>query len=218
MRRKGKITNWIDDKGFGFITPSDGGEQIFVHITSFDRTQGRPAAKASVTYELKSDSRGRVRAENVKFSGRSLRRYAAAGWRLSTIAIPLAFLACVVALSLTAELTHEIMWLYLLASPITFLLYAKDKSAAKTNRRRTPENRLHLFALIGGWPGAWVAQQLLRHKSRKRSFRVFFWVTVIINCGALVWISTPEGAQIVKSTLDFASALLPQHTHIEWAK
>lgn len=75
--------------------------------------------------------------------------------------------------------------LYLGASLIAFLAYALDKSAARNRRRRIPERHLHLFSLLGGWPGAWAAQQLLRHKTSKRAFRWVFWATVLVNCGML---------------------------------
>ena len=42
---------------------------------------------------------------------------------------------------------------------------------------------LHGLSLIGGWPGALIAQQVLRHKSRKEEFRFVFWLTVVINVG-----------------------------------
>ena len=70
---------------------------------------------------------------------------------------------------------------------MAFAAYAIDKSAAKGGRRRIPENSLHLLALAGGWPGAFVAQRLLRHKTRKVSFQVVFWLTVVANGGALWW-------------------------------
>jgi uncharacterized membrane protein YsdA (DUF1294 family) len=76
---------------------------------------------------------------------------------------------------------------YLAASSITFIAYAWDKSAAKNGRWRTQESTLHLLSLVGGWPGALVAQKTLRHKSRKQSFQFTFWVTVAINCSALGW-------------------------------
>jgi uncharacterized membrane protein YsdA (DUF1294 family) len=76
---------------------------------------------------------------------------------------------------------------YLAASSITFIAYAWDKSAAKNSRWRTQESTLHLLSLVGGWPGALVAQKTLRHKSRKQSFQFTFWVTVAINCGAFGW-------------------------------
>ena len=54
-----------------------------------------------------------------------------------------------------------------------------------------PENALHLLALAGGWPGALLAQQFLRHKSTKQEFRQVFWVTVLLNIIALVLLATP---------------------------
>lgn len=72
---------------------------------------------------------------------------------------------------------------------LTFLVYAIDKSAAQNGQWRTKESHLHLLSLAGGWPGAWFAQQWLRHKSRKVEFRAVYWVTVVLHCGALgAWV------------------------------
>lgn len=71
----------------------------------------------------------------------------------------------------------------------TFWTYAADKNAAAQRRWRTPESSLHLLSLIGGWPGAWLAQQTLRHKSSKRDFRAVYWLTVVVHCAALAaWV------------------------------
>ncbi len=73
---------------------------------------------------------------------------------------------------------------------LTFVVYAIDKSAAQNGQWRTKESHLHLLALAGGWPGAWFAQQWLRHKSRKVEFRAVYWITVVLHCGALVaWVA-----------------------------
>jgi len=85
---------------------------------------------------------------------------------------------------------------YLVLSLVTFLAYALDKSAAEAGRWRTQESTLHLFGLAGGWPGALLAQQLLRHKSSKREFQAAFWMTVMLNCGALVWLALPYGVDV----------------------
>ena len=77
---------------------------------------------------------------------------------------------------------------YVVASVITFLAYAQDKSAAQHNRWRTKESTLHSLALVGGWPGALLAQKLLRHKSSKASFQRVFWVTVLVNVLAVSWL------------------------------
>ena len=69
---------------------------------------------------------------------------------------------------------------------LTFLIYAMDKSAAQRGAWRTSEGRLHLLALLGGWPAAWWAQQWLRHKSAKSAFRTVYWATVLLNCAGLV--------------------------------
>lgn len=73
----------------------------------------------------------------------------------------------------------------LVLSVITFVAYALDKHAAQTGRRRTPESTLHLLELAGGWPGAWIAQQRLRHKSRKPAYRRAFRAMAMLHCMTL---------------------------------
>lgn len=77
---------------------------------------------------------------------------------------------------------------YLVASLICFSVYAFDKAAARSGERRTPERTLLLLGLAGGWPGAVLAQQWLRHKSAKTSFRLKFWATVAVNAGLFVYL------------------------------
>lgn len=73
----------------------------------------------------------------------------------------------------TAVPVHTLLvsW-YLFISLLTLAAYARDKSAARQMRWRTPESHLHLLALLGGWPGAWLGQRLFRHKTKKTGFRV----------------------------------------------
>jgi len=78
-----------------------------------------------------------------------------------------------------------LLW-YLAASVASLLAYGADKSAAQSGRWRVKESTLHMLALVGGWPGALVAQRMFRHKSRKPSFQVGFMITVIVNCALLV--------------------------------
>ena len=73
---------------------------------------------------------------------------------------------------------------------LTFWVYAADKNAARHGRWRVPEKHLHLLSLLGGWPGAWLAQQAMRHKSSKRAFRGVYWLTVVLHCAALIaWVT-----------------------------
>ena len=91
-------------------------------------------------------------------------------------------------------LTNRLSWVvapwYLALSAVTFVVYGIDKNSAQRNGWRVPERILQFLAFTGGWPGAWIAQQVLRHKTSKRSFQIEFWICVIVNLlllGALVW-------------------------------
>ena len=63
----------------------------------------------------------------------------------------------------------------------TMILYAWDKRKARQGGWRVPEKRLHLLSLLGGWPGALLAQRMLRHKTVKTRFRIVFWLTVLAH-------------------------------------
>ena len=54
-----------------------------------------------------------------------------------------------------------------------------DKRKADSGEWRTPENTLHLFELLGGWPGAFLAQRIFRHKTAKLSYQIVFWLIVM---------------------------------------
>ncbi|KGQ17927.1 Cold-shock DNA-binding domain protein [Lysobacter dokdonensis DS-58] len=75
-----------------------------------------------------------------------------------------------------------------LMSGFAFLIYWMDKAAAQRQGRRVAENSLHLLALLCGWPGALLAQGLLRHKTQKMAFQLVFWLTVIANVGVMGWL------------------------------
>lgn len=78
-------------------------------------------------------------------------------------------------------------------SIVTYAIYALDKSAAREGRHRVPERTLHLLALLGGWPGALLAQRRLRHKCGKAPFLAVFRLTALVNVALLVWLCWPAG-------------------------
>jgi uncharacterized membrane protein YsdA (DUF1294 family)/cold shock CspA family protein len=201
MRYQGRITTWKDDQGFGFITPNGGGEPVFVHIKTFSNRQRRPVGNELVTYELTVDERRRPRAANVTFVGerRIERSTGGSGW--GAFAFVTLFLVFVAGAVFIGKLPTMVLGIYFGASVVAFIAYAMDKTAAEKARWRTQESTLHLFGLIGGWPGALLAQKVFRHKSSKREFQTVFWATVVLNCGALLVYSSPTASRALLSIL-----------------
>ncbi len=76
---------------------------------------------------------------------------------------------------------------YFAVSLVTVGFYAWDKNRARKSGGRTPEITLHLLELLGGWPGALLAQRILRHKNLKVSYQVTFWLIVLLHLGAWAW-------------------------------
>jgi len=171
---------------------------VFVHVRSFSNRRRRPVGKEVVTYELHRDERGRPRAEKVAFAGDRV----PPARRHGRVTVPQVFagvFACLVAGGVVAgKLPWILLAWYLAVCVVTFFAYALDKSAARDGKWRTQESSLHLLSLAGGWPGALLAQQWLRHKSKKQSFQSVFWVTVLLNCAALGWLVSPHGAAILE--------------------
>jgi cold shock CspA family protein len=67
MRLSGTLTSWKDDRGFGFIAPTHGGAELFVHISAMPRDGVRPIAGEKLTYELGRGKNGKPQAINVQF-------------------------------------------------------------------------------------------------------------------------------------------------------
>jgi uncharacterized membrane protein YsdA (DUF1294 family) len=76
-----------------------------------------------------------------------------------------------------------------LLSIISYLTYRNDKRAAEQRGWRTPENCLHVLSLFGGWPGAMIAQNHLRHKSSKPGFRTVFYITIFLNIATIGYLT-----------------------------
>ncbi|MBT3880757.1 MAG: DUF1294 domain-containing protein [Candidatus Scalindua sp.] len=202
MHAKGKITSWNEERGFGFITPDTGGKQLFVHVKSFNNRNRRPEINQLITYSLSIDKQGRPYAVKAVLAGvRSPQKTKRKNTSLSVIGAAI-FLIIVSISVLTAKIPLVILVIYMVTSLLTFIIYLVDKSAARRGAWRTKENTLHVLSLAGGWPGALIAQQKLRHKSKKQSFRFIFWVTVLLNCGAFVWLFTPNGTATLQSLID----------------
>jgi uncharacterized membrane protein YsdA (DUF1294 family)/cold shock CspA family protein len=197
MRTKGKITFWKDEKGFGFITPSSGEKQVFVHTNSFINSGRSPRVGQLVEFSLSTDRQGRPCAirvtrprEKLPRDKRNDKRIYVLGAVFFLIGVGLAVLA--------GALPFQVLLVYLVASAITYAFYSLDKSAARSGAWRTQETTLHGLSLIGGWPGALIAQQILRHKSKKEDFRFVFWLTVVINIGVFLWLFTASGSDILQ--------------------
>lgn len=89
------------------------------------------------------------------------------------------------------ELLPLLAALYGLMSLVCFFAYYRDKQFAIKGLQRTPEARLHLYELLGGWPGGLLAQRLIRHKNRKPSYQLVFWLIVALHlalAGLVLWL------------------------------
>ncbi len=197
-RHIGVLAEWNDDRGFGFVEA--GGRRTFVHISAFDPAGGRPQSGDFVQFEVGTESDGRpcaVRA--ARLYGRSAqrtRRPARRGAMGAMSFIPVAAVAAYLAVAV--GLLGVTVWCplaYLVLSGVAYLLYAADKRAAVAGEWRTPERTLLLVSLLGGWPGAVVAQQVLRHKNRKTSFQVASWLAALAN--VLVLLALTGGVRLL---------------------
>lgn len=221
MRKQGTIIRWDDTKGFGFIESPQSSAQLFVHIrdwrggskpetnlrVSFEEIHVggkgpramdvRPASErtATPTQSQRATSRTATHAPRRPQGSHSQRRHSSpqqATPPLPAFALMLVWLG----LLIVGVALGRLGWLFLPAALVlnlvTFFIYWQDKFAATKGAWRTAEDTLHLFGLLGGWPGAWFAHQILRHKSSKQAFRNVYWMTAILNVTALgAWVLLP---------------------------
>lgn len=211
MELRGSIKSWNDDKGFGFVTPEAGGPAVFVHISAMrgDRRpqagdgvfyiaskddQGRLRAEHMRLQGLSLDQpairikprTAPARAAKPQNAKRQRQPLSIAAPQNLGIKLMVFALLCAAPLIGAVQLftSHHWVWalaLYPVVSLVTMVVYGYDKYRAMAGQWRTPENTLHLLELLGGWPGALVAQQLYRHKTRKLEYQLAFWGIVLAH-------------------------------------
>lgn len=212
MRRSGTIIQWNDEKGYGFIAPDDHSDDVFLHHRALVDRERRPQSGDRVSYEIGPSGEKGPRAERVTLRPgsapvappvtRSPRRNASgaarrpaapgAGRALSlilTLLLPTNVLGSLWLAATRGFIPPWVSLLYVVMSLLAFSAYALDKLRAQRGKWRISESTLHLFEMAGGWPGAFAAQRLLRHKSRKLSFQVTYWLIVLAHLAFWAWYS-----------------------------
>ena len=181
---KGKITEWDDRKGYGFISMPNGYSRAFLHISAVDEQSRRPRIGDAVKFDSHEENENRHIAFNVTIL---IRKPVTPTIIFCSVYLILAMTA---AFALAANNGMFFIIGNIMVSFITYKAYALDKAAAKNNQWRTPEKTLHCLALLGGWPGALFAQSWLRHKSKKQPFKFILWLMALLNITAFLYIST----------------------------
>jgi uncharacterized membrane protein YsdA (DUF1294 family)/cold shock CspA family protein len=172
--RRAVIVEWKPKSPFGF--GEAGKDRIFLHISNFADRARWPEVGDWVTFVDGQDEVGRPRAEEIVLhvSASTLR------WRH---VLELLLLLCLPTLALPAFEGLLSPWWIIYFVSFTSLAAAvhlwMDKRFAISERSRVPEASLHLFELMGGWPGSFLTQRLLRHKISKKSYQVVFWLIVL---------------------------------------
>ena len=242
MEQRGTLKSWNDQKGFGFIRPEQGGEDVFAHISAV-HGERRPLVGDRVLYVSGRDPQGRLRAEHLRLdapltldqpairqrpgiqrkpaeqqarprataraAGKPARQLVAGNIQQLPLKLVLFGLLCLLPLAGSLLRLGAVLPLaiYAVASLLTFVLYWRDKHSALKDRWRTPETTLHFFELAGGWPGALVAQQVFRHKTRKLSYQLAFWLIVVLH--QAFWIDLLfVGSGFTRERLDWLLRLL----------
>ena len=201
MQKQGTVAKWDDARGFGFIRSPASTADVFFHVRDFHGgSSGAPRQGLAVTFEEiivggKGPRGMAVRPVGVAASSRNPSRRQPRNARADVASSGAGALGVLPLMLVYAAMILWAIWLrklplWVLAvlpalNLATFFAYWQDKYAAEKGRWRIKEDTLHLFSLAGGWPGAYLAQQLLRHKSRKAEFRAAYWATVTLHCGAV---------------------------------
>ncbi|WP_353168024.1 DUF1294 domain-containing protein [Acinetobacter sp.] len=205
MRDQGRLVEWFDDKGYGFIQPNDGlKERVFLHIKDFAQKGPRPIVGCALEYIVQLDGQGRYRAKQVTYlkatqtvhaktnqvNHNKLKARKASSLQPMQI-ICIVYIVALAILSISGWLNGMVLLFISIINVMTYWFYSQDKEAAQFNRRRVPENTLHILACLGGWPAAWLAQQRLRHKTQKQPFRNIYFCTIVFNILLILWLISP---------------------------
>lgn len=170
--REAKIVEWNDGRGFGFLQAGSG--RVFLHRREFAERHKRPEVGDVIRFMVGVDDRGRTCAKEAV--------HVNDGGRFSLAAMFV--LVGLVVLPGYAIYRSGVDWRWAggyaaVMAMVSYVSYALDKKRARAKEWRISEAGLHLAELLGGWPGAFVAQRRLRHKVSKFSYQVVFWMIVL---------------------------------------
>lgn len=201
MRFQGKLTSWNDTKGIGTITWNGSSDRVFVHISAFTDNRKRPVAGDIVIYEVEKDKNGKFKAVKVSFPKSQVHHNAnlQKGGGLFIGAVTLIFFGYLIISIFSHSVPFIAFGIYAVTSLATFTAYCVDKNAAERKQWRIPEKTLHVMALLCGWPGAYAAQRMIRHKTIKEPFQSVFVATVFLNIASFVLYASPRTLNTVLS-------------------
>ncbi len=201
MRDQGRLVEWFDDKGYGFIQPNDASkDRVFLHIKDFARQGPRPIVGCALEYTVLLDGDGRFRAQQVMYLKASQTQKIlpkpknVKGQQQKLKPMQIACIAYILALAvftILGMLSGMVLLFISITNALTYWLYAQDKEAALLGNRRIPEQSLHILSFLGGWPTAWLAQERLRHKTQKQPFRKIYFCTIALNILLILWLISP---------------------------
>ncbi|USE83460.1 DUF1294 domain-containing protein [Acinetobacter tibetensis] len=198
MRDQGRLVEWFDDKGYGFIQPNETNkERVFLHIKDFARPGPRPIVGCALEYMVLLDGQGRFRAQQVTYlkasqTGQKPKAKPTPPQKHSVMQLAgMAYFVVLAVLVIAGLLSGLVLLLICLMNAASYWFYAQDKEAAQLGGRRVPEQTLHVLAFLGGWPAAWLAQQKLRHKTQKQPFRKVYFCTIALNLLLILWLISP---------------------------
>jgi uncharacterized membrane protein YsdA (DUF1294 family)/cold shock CspA family protein len=167
-----KIAEWDRQKGYGFL--QFGQQRIFLHRRDFAEHHKQPAVGDVIRFAVGKDAQGRICAQNAA--------HVNDGGRITLLAVVALTVLLVVPVIALHRLGANFLWVGVYAfvlGCISYGCYAADKRSARQGDWRISEASLHLTELLGGWPGAFLAQRRLRHKVSKSSYLVVFWLIVL---------------------------------------
>ncbi|NJD08083.1 MAG: DUF1294 domain-containing protein [Methylococcaceae bacterium] len=199
-QQKGILVLWNDDKGFGFVRPEGGDKDFFVHISAIKNyhkgLSRRPTTGDTVRFQPDSNAPdgGQRRishaiVEELEAAGATDAAPASAapsGTAFSRIPGLLIKLLAILPVLFSLDVVlryHNPMPLaaYVFMTPLTIMYYAEDKRRALQHLWRIPNVYMHCFEILGGWPGALLAQNAYRHKLKRGTYQNGFWAIVALH-------------------------------------
>ena len=188
-----RIVEWDYQRGYGFLQV--GKRRVFLHRHEFVEHHKRPEVGDAVRFMLGKDAKGRACATNAV--------HVNDGGRITALnVLILAGLLGLPVISLERR-AADFRWVgayMLVMGALAYGAYALDKRRARAKEWRLSEAWLHILELIGGWPGAFLAQRRLRHKCSKGGYQVVFWLIVLAY--QLVAFDSLHNWQLSRAALD----------------